>query len=169
MRSSPSTPATGERSEPGGLPQRPGGVEVPVPGDPLTRPHRHRSGTMGHPMEGSAQRLRHHLRGTHQPLGQLGMPVASYTGNLTVPGRPDSRVRQSCRCGNRQSSVHLDNRLRPHQPRVVVPGQQPGQGGRDVRRGRLLPGARLRARAAGRPGGPQHHPREVRHAAWPVD
>lgn len=48
-------------------------------------PTRHRSGTMGHPMEGSAQRLRHHLRGPHQPLGQLRTPVASYTGNLTLP------------------------------------------------------------------------------------
>jgi transposase-like protein len=35
-----------------------------LPGDRITRPHRTRSGTMGHPMEGSAQRLRHHLRGT---------------------------------------------------------------------------------------------------------
>src|SRR3954452_23051766 len=53
------------------LPQRRGRTEVPVPRHPVPRPHRTRSGTMGHPLEGRSQRLRHHLRRTHQPVEQL--------------------------------------------------------------------------------------------------
>src|SRR5205085_6995410 len=46
------------------------------------------------------------------------------------------------RCGDR---VH------PDQPRVLVPGLLPGQGGGHLRRGRLAPGPALRAGAADRP------------------
>ena len=44
------------------LPQRAGRVEVSLPGDPITGPHRHRPGTMDHAVEASAQRVRDHLR-----------------------------------------------------------------------------------------------------------
>lgn len=42
-------------------------LKMPVPGHQIAGPHRPRQGTMGHPMEGSAQRVRHHLRRAHQP------------------------------------------------------------------------------------------------------
>ena len=67
----PQRPLPPSSPRPGPLPDRRGRTQVPVPGDQIARPDRTRSGTMGHPMEGSPQRLRHHLRGTHQPLGQL--------------------------------------------------------------------------------------------------
>ena len=47
---------------PRSLPHRAGRVEVPVPGDPIARPHRHRPGTMDHAVEASAERVRDHLR-----------------------------------------------------------------------------------------------------------
>lgn len=53
------------------LPERRRSAEVPLPGDPSAGPDRQGPGTMGDPMEGGAQRLRHRLRGTHQPLEQL--------------------------------------------------------------------------------------------------
>lgn len=67
----PQRPVPASCPRPRALPDRRGSVEVPVPGHKIARPDRTRSCTMGHPVEGSTQRLRHHLRGTHQPLGQL--------------------------------------------------------------------------------------------------
>ena len=61
-------PLPPRRAGPRPLPQRRGGTEVPLPRHPVPRPDRTRSGTMGHPLEGRPQRLRHHLRRTHQPV-----------------------------------------------------------------------------------------------------
>ena len=47
---------------PRSLPVRAGRVEVSVPGDPITRPHRSRTGTMDDAVEAGTQRVRHHLR-----------------------------------------------------------------------------------------------------------
>jgi len=55
----------------GALPERGRRAQVPLPGDPCAGPHRPGTGTMGHPMEGRAQRVRHHLRRAHQPLEPL--------------------------------------------------------------------------------------------------
>src|SRR4051794_5184238 len=44
--------------------------------------------------------------------------------------------------------------VRAKEPGVLVPGLEPGQGGRDVRRGRVRPRAGLRAGAAPHPAGP---------------
>lgn len=80
---------------PGPLPNRSGRPQMPLPGHPITGPHRSRQGTMGHPMEGSAQRVRFYLRRAHHPLEPLGTPDASYTGNLTVPRRRVATVGSS--------------------------------------------------------------------------
>jgi len=73
-RSSPSTPATAGRAGPRALPQRGRRPEVPLPRHPVTGPHGARQGTIGHPMEGRTQRVRHHLRGAHQPLQPVRTP-----------------------------------------------------------------------------------------------
>ena len=44
------------------FPDRAGGDEVPLPGDPFPGPDRYRQGTMDDAVEASAQRIRHHLR-----------------------------------------------------------------------------------------------------------
>ena len=53
----------GQRS----LPQRPGRDEMPLPGHPITGPHRQGQGTMGDEVEARPERVRHHLRGPDQP------------------------------------------------------------------------------------------------------
>jgi putative transposase len=68
------------------LPDRPGRPEVPLPRDPIPRPDRPWTGTMGHSLEGCAQRVRHHLRRAHQPVGQLGRQMSTYTVHRTLPG-----------------------------------------------------------------------------------
>ena len=49
------------------LPHRASRPEMPLPRHPITGPHRAWQGTLGHPPEGSAQCVRHHLRGPPGP------------------------------------------------------------------------------------------------------
>ena len=76
-------PAGGHRQGP--LPHRAGRPEDALPGHQVTRSQGPRAGTMGHPMEARAERVRHHLRRPHargrDPLNRN----ASYTGNRTDP------------------------------------------------------------------------------------
>ena len=53
------------RPGPRPLPQRAGRAEVPLPGHPITGPHRQGQGTMGHEVEARPERVRHHLRRPH--------------------------------------------------------------------------------------------------------
>ena len=53
-------PASDQSPRP--LPQRAGRVEVSLPGHPITRPDRHRPGTMDDALEARSQRVRDHLR-----------------------------------------------------------------------------------------------------------
>jgi hypothetical protein len=69
------------------LPDRAGCTQVPLPGDPITGPHRPRQGTLGDPLEGRPERLRHHLRWPPRPQHHQLTP-ASYTEDRTVPGTP---------------------------------------------------------------------------------
>lgn len=70
------------------LAQRRRSVDVSLPSDPDPGPHRPRQGTMGHPVEGSAQRVRDHLRRAHQPVEQLRTPDAHppFIGQTRSPG-----------------------------------------------------------------------------------
>ena len=49
----------------GHFPTEQAALKTPLPGDPIPGPDRHRSGTMGHTVEASAERVRHHLRRPH--------------------------------------------------------------------------------------------------------
>ena len=66
-------------------------AKVPVPGDPVARPDRHRTETMDNAVETSTQRIRHHLRRPH--AGQRGQLTenATYTVNLILPRRETRR------------------------------------------------------------------------------
>ena len=58
-------PLPTSRDRPRPLPDRAGRPEVPLPGDPISGPQGHRPATMDHALEGSTQRVRHHLRRPH--------------------------------------------------------------------------------------------------------
>jgi len=66
------------------LPDRTGRNEVPVPGDAITGPQRHRSDTMGIEVETSAERVRHHLRRPH--AGRRG-PITMKTPLTPLAGQ----------------------------------------------------------------------------------
>ena len=52
---------------PRALPDRPGRAEMPLPGDPVTRPDRARPGPLDNALEVSVECLRDHLRGAPHP------------------------------------------------------------------------------------------------------
>ena len=77
-RSRASTPATGAQSSPRPLPLRTGRDEMPLPGHPITRPHRARQGTMGDALEAGAERVLDHLR---RPIPGRGDLLTDDAGN----------------------------------------------------------------------------------------
>lgn len=95
---------------PGTLPERPGGTEVLVPGHQVPGPDRTRPRTMGHALEGGVERLRDHLRRTHQPIDELNRQTAvtpsighSRSRRPPAPGRRTGSWRGSRRPASRGS------------------------------------------------------------------
>jgi transposase-like protein len=60
-------PLPASRASPGTLPDRPGRLEMPLPGHPLAGSHRAGQDPLGDPLEARAQRLRDHLRRPYPP------------------------------------------------------------------------------------------------------
>lgn len=78
-------PARGEGPRP--FPDRAGSAQVSLPGDLVTGPDRTRQGTMDHPVEAGAERVRDHLR--RQNVPQQHQPeMTGYTVRRTDPPDP---------------------------------------------------------------------------------
>ena len=119
---------------------------------------------------------KHRLFAAEERIAMLEQATAPYD-NVTVDGftgllttfcqeRGARRDRQGAAGGERLRLRAADgpderlahrhrDRLRAHQPGVVLPRLEPGQGGRGVRRRRVRAGPRLRARAAHRASSPR--------------
>ena len=74
----PQCPLPARNQSPRPLPLRTGRDEMPLPGHPITRPHRARQGTMGDALEASTERVLDHLR---RPIPGRGDLLTDDAGN----------------------------------------------------------------------------------------
>ena len=68
----------------GHFPTEQAALQVPLPGDPLARPHRQGPSEVGDALETSPQRVRDHLRRTYRPHQRKLTNLTGYTGSPSV-------------------------------------------------------------------------------------
>ena len=88
----PQRPLPPRGPSPRPLPDRARRAQVPVLGDPLTRPDRPRAGPLGRALEASVERIRDHLRRPYPPQPGELTTLTTYTVPRTLPPAVAGRV-----------------------------------------------------------------------------